>query len=74
MNSTMCKIHLKNGHEFYTSERHESLIDRINAANQHHQVMIPLNAKKLSDDGQPDTTEMIYINIQMIEVIIEGAQ
>lgn len=74
MNNKMCKIHLKNGHEFYTSERHESLIDRINAANQHHKLMIPLNNKKLSDNGQPDTTEMIYINIQMIEVIIEEAQ
>lgn len=73
MNNTMCKIYLKNGHEFYTSERHESLIDRINAANKHHKLMIPLNTTKLSDDGQPNTTEMIYINIQMIEVIIKEA-
>lgn len=69
----MCKIYLKNGHEFYTSERHESLIDRINAANQHHKLMIPLNTTKLSDDDQPNITEMIYINIQMIEVIIKEA-
>lgn len=73
MKNTMCKIYLKNGHEFYTSERYESLSDRINAANQHNQLMIPLNIKESSTDDQKIPEQTIYINIQMIEIIIEEA-
>lgn len=73
MKNTMCKIYLKNGHKFYTSERYESLSDRINAANQHNQLMIPLNIKESSTDDQKIAEQMIYINIQMIEIIIEEA-